>query len=220
MADSVEALLEELARGSDGALDRLVPLVYEQLRALAHAQRRRLHPDQPLDTTELVHETYLKLGKGRLPARDAGHLLALLARLMRQVLVDAARHRAAMKRGGAEPPDLFDEQLYAAQSGLFGADRADEVLAVEAALGKLRDLDERLVQVVECRFYSGLTEEETGAALGLSARTVHRDWLRARAWLRRELARASASTQESEQGTAAGEAGQGELDHRRGERRR
>jgi RNA polymerase sigma factor (TIGR02999 family) len=130
-----------------------------------------------------VHETYLKLRGARVPARDAGHLMGILARAMRQVLVDAARQRVAAKRGGehaAEP--LADD---------FGIDppRAEELLDVEHALARLGRLDERLVRVVECRFFVGLTEEETGAALGRSARTVHRDWLRARAWLRRELGR-------------------------------
>jgi RNA polymerase sigma factor (TIGR02999 family) len=198
MPEAVEALLEELARGANGAVERLVPLLYQELRRIARSQRRRLRPGQPLDTTELVHETYLKLGKGRLPARDEGHLLALLARAMRQVLVDAARHQGARKRGGAVAPDPLDEGLCVSQP------RADDVLDVEAALAKLRQLDERLVQVVECRFFSGLTEEEAGVALGVSTRTVHRDWLRARAWLRRELGRDATHPAE-----AAGEGSEG-----------
>jgi RNA polymerase sigma factor (TIGR02999 family) len=173
----VTRLLRDVHQGAPGALERLVPLVYQDLRRLAQRQLGRDFGERTLNATALVHESYLKLGGGALAARDRAHFLAIAARAMRQVLVDRARDRKAAKRGGGswERVTLTD----AAWPGEFDP---DGVLALEEALGRL---DPRQRQVVECRFFGGMEEQEIAAALGVSERTVHRDWLKARAWLYR-----------------------------------
>jgi RNA polymerase sigma factor (TIGR02999 family) len=174
----VTRLLERLRAGDAEALDRVLPLVYEELRAMAHRQLAKGRPGQTLDTTALVHEAYLKL----VGARGAGwndrrHFLAVAATAMRQIVVDHARRRNAQKRGGGVEPSLLDE-------GRLGLDgRATEILALDQALGRLSQLDERLTRLVELRFFAGLTVEETADALETSERTVKRDWQKARALL-------------------------------------
>lgn len=183
--DPSQALVTALTacRESDPeALDRLATLLYPELRRIARAQLRRLRPGQTLSTTGLVHETYLKLAGGS-DFVDRSHFLAASARAMRHILVNAARRKHAGKRGGGRPDEMFDDELVAAER-----QHLEEVIGVAEALDGLRDIDERLCSVVECRFYAGMTEEETGTALGVSSRTVRRDWLRARAWLKSRLA--------------------------------
>jgi RNA polymerase sigma factor (TIGR02999 family) len=182
VATDITELLHAHGRGEAGAFDRLVPLVYQDLRRLARAQLRRLRVGETLDTTGLVHEAYLKLvDQSRASWKDRGHFLAVSALAMRQVLVDYARQRRRAKRGGPFAREPLRED---AAATLVDAGR---ILEIDLALQKLAGVDERLVRVFECRFFGGLTEQETAEALGLSLRTAQRDWLKARAWLRAEL---------------------------------
>ncbi|HEY7634592.1 MAG TPA: ECF-type sigma factor [Gemmatimonadales bacterium] len=170
-------LLRAAHQGEPAALDRLIPLVYQDLRRLAGRQLGFEHGDCTLNATALVHEAYLKLGEGAMMAQDRAHFLAIAARTMRQVLVDHARDRKAAKRGGGVwmRTTLTD--------GAWAKDfDADGMLALDEALAQL---EPRQRQVVECRFFGGMEEQEIAAALGVSERTVHRDWVKARAWLHR-----------------------------------
>jgi RNA polymerase sigma factor (TIGR02999 family) len=174
----VTRLLERLREGDAEALDRVLPLVYEELRAIAHRQLARGRPGQTLDTTALVHEAYLKLVDAKGGGwNDRRHFFAVAATAMRQIVVDRARRRNALKRGGGAEPSLLDESR-------LGMDtRATEILALDQALGRLSRLDERLTRLVELRFFAGLTVEETAGVLDISERTVKRDWQKARALL-------------------------------------
>ncbi len=175
----VTQLLEAARHGENGALDRIVPLVYDELRQLAARQLRRERAGHTLHATALVHEAYVKLaGGGAVEAVDRGHFMAIAARAMRQVLVDHARRRNAEKRGGGW------EQTTLSDGDAPLEFQPDELLALDQAL---EELDERQRQVVECRFFAGMEEEEIAVALGVSARTVRRDWVKARAWLYRSL---------------------------------
>ena len=177
----VTVLLEQAHAGDTSALDRLFPLVYDELRALARA-RRRGGAAETLNTTALVHEAYEKMaGGGRTPTNRL-HFFRVASRVMRSVLVDYARAQRTARRGG----DLTRAPLAAVPDP--GALRVDEVLAVDDALGRLEALDERQARVVECRYFVGLTVDETAGLLDVSPSTVHRDWAAARAWLARELA--------------------------------
>lgn len=181
----VTLLLRALREGETGAFDRLVPMVYDELRRIAHGHLRRQRPGGTLDTTGLVHEAYLKLAEQTaLDVRDRGHFLAISARAMRQVLIDFARARTAGKRGGPRAQRVtLEDDLAAVES------QAERLLDVDRALERLRAHSERLARVVECRYFAGFSEEETAEALGVSLRTAQREWLRARAWLQRELGR-------------------------------
>ena len=176
-------LLTELRQGRREAMDRLFALVYEELRWMAH---RRLGPDSPdptLGTTALVHEAYLKLvDQTRAGWKDRAHFFAVGAIAMRQILVDHARQRRAAKRGGGRR--LISLEEFSPDRVLPTAeDQADALLDLHDALTQLSELDERLTRVVECRFFAGLTEEETAHALGVTARTVRRDWIKAKGLL-------------------------------------
>lgn len=180
-ADITELLLD--ARdGDEAAFDRLWPLVYDELKRVAEAQLRSERAGHTLYATGLVHEAYLKLAEGTQPEwRSRAQFYAIAARAMRQILVDYARARAAQKRGG----DWEQTTLLGRHVGFdvaFG-----ELLALDDALDRLGALDERLREVVELRFFGGMTEQEVADALGLSKRTVQRDWVKARAWLYSEL---------------------------------
>ena len=178
----VTRLLDAVAGGDREALDRLLPLVYAELRGLAKRQLRRERQDHTLHPTALVHEAYLRLLEH--PPAAAGsrsHFLALAARVMRQVLVDHARRRGTAKRGG----DWVRTGLTGDEP--MGAPRMAEVLALDAALDELDRRSPRLREVVECRFFAGMSEEEIAEALGVSTRTVERDWVKARAWLYQQL---------------------------------
>jgi RNA polymerase sigma factor (TIGR02999 family) len=179
-AGEVTLLLRSMGAGDDGAAARLVPLVYDQLRALAVGQLRREAVGHTLTPTALVHEAYLKLAPGQaLEPRDRAHLLAIASRAMRQVLVDHARaHHARKREGGWMRATLSD--------GIAGPDEVDatELLALDEAL---ESLDPRQRQVVECRVFGGMEETEIARALGVSERTVRRDWVKARAWLIHEM---------------------------------
>lgn len=161
------------------SLDELVPLVFGQLQALAHRQLARDPNNVTLQTTALVHEAYLKLvDDHRVTSRGRAYFFAAAARAMRQVLLDAARRRRSVKRGGGLPLTTLGDE----QGG--GVDAfASEILDLEEALEALGRRSVRQMQVVECRYFGGMTVEETAAALGVSERTVKGDWAFARAWL-------------------------------------
>ena len=173
----VTRLLQAAYQGEADALERLLPLVYDDLRRLARRQLGYEYAERTLNPTALVHESYLKLGRSAMAARDRAHFLAIAARAMRQVLVDQARDRKAAKRGGGEW-----ERTTLTDGAWAGEFDPDGVLALNEALDKL---DPRQRQVVEGRFFGGMEEHEIAAALGVSERTVHRDWIKARAWLYR-----------------------------------
>jgi RNA polymerase sigma factor (TIGR02999 family) len=164
-------------------MDRLLTLVYDELRAVARRQLRRWRPGQTLNTTALVHEAYLRLvDQAGASWQDRAHFLSVAGVAMRHILVDAARRRAAKKRGGEELRVPLDE-VEPGRSGPDANSQAVEILALDAALTSLAARNERLSRLVELRFFAGLTEEETAQTLGTSERTVRRDWLKARAFL-------------------------------------
>ena len=171
-------LLVSISQGDRYALNRLIPLVYTELRALAHRQLARIRPGDTLQTTALVHEAYFKLlGTARPEWHDRRHFFAVASRAMRQISVDYARRQTAQKRGGDAPPLTLDEQR------LPVADRAPELVLLDQALTELESLSERPARVVELRFFGGLSVEETAAVLDVSERTVKREWQKARAFL-------------------------------------
>jgi len=176
-----DELIDGLRRGDKGALDALFTLVYERLCTAAHRQLR----DQAggtLNTTALVHETYVKLARtAGIQAADRKHFFRVAAQAMRQILVDRARANLAQKRGGGRVPMDVD------QAGLSIGARAAELLALDRALSALAILDPRLARVVELRFFAGLSVEETGEALEIGSRTVKRDWQKARMFLNRAI---------------------------------
>ncbi|MEM1270929.1 MAG: sigma-70 family RNA polymerase sigma factor [Bacteroidota bacterium] len=175
----VTALLGELQGGRDEAMGELVPLVYDELYAIARRQLRGQRPGQTLNATALVHEAYVKMVGGQGGWADRSHFLAVAAVAMRQVLINYAHRKKAQKRGGGQAIATFDESVMGASA------RADELIALDEALTELAKLDERQARVVELRFFGGLTHDEVAAVLGLSEPTVRRDWRAARAWLAR-----------------------------------
>jgi RNA polymerase sigma factor (TIGR02999 family) len=180
--EEITRLLVAHRDGDRTALDRLLPIVYRDLQQIARRQLKSGRPGATLDTTSLVHEAYLKLaGSDGAAWEHRGHFFAVSSMAMRQIIVDYARHSRAEKRGGDRPIDRLDDVEIAVEA------QADALVELDEALGRLGELDARLPRVVECRFFTGLTAEETAEALGVSLRTVERDWLRARAWLRHEL---------------------------------
>jgi RNA polymerase sigma factor (TIGR02999 family) len=176
-----EDISEILAQWRDGGADaaqRLMPFVYDELRRMAHRQRGRGRGDDTLTTTALVHEAYLKLvSRSSADWRDRAHFFAVAAIAMRQILVDHARERQAQKRGGERRQVELDE------NALMVENQAQELLELDEALTELAGIDGRLAQVVVCRFFGGLTEEATAEALGVTTRTVRRDWVKAKALL-------------------------------------
>ncbi|MBW8878525.1 MAG: sigma-70 family RNA polymerase sigma factor [Acidobacteria bacterium] len=178
----VTQILTAARQGDAGARDRLMTLIYGELRAVAHRQLRRWRPGQTLATTALVHEAYLKLvDQAGASWQDRAHFLSVAGIAMRHILVDAARRRAAKKRGGEGLRIPLDE--LPGRQEPDADSRAVEILALDAALTSLAARNERLSRLVELRFFAGLTEEETAQTLGTSERTVRRDWRKARAFL-------------------------------------
>lgn len=179
---NVSELLRELSEGKPGALDRLIPVVYDELRRIAHGQLHGERSGHTLSTTALVHETYLRLVKiEQVQWRDRAHFFAIAARVMRRVLIDYARARQRDKRGGAPVQVPLSETL----DGLV--QQPEDLLVLEDALACLEARSERQCRVVECRCFAGMSVEETAVALDASPATVKRDWAFARAWLNREL---------------------------------
>jgi RNA polymerase sigma factor (TIGR02999 family) len=184
----VTDVLAELRIGVPGAMDRLIALVYGDLSRIAHRQLRLEAAGHTLSTTALVHEAYLRLvDQTRAKWSDRVQFFAVAAHVMRRVLVDHARRHRAIRRGGAGAHPVALEALDAAAGGL-ATDRADVLVALDAALDRLAVLEPRQASVVECRFFGGLSTEETAEALGVTTRTVERDWVKARGWLYQTLA--------------------------------
>jgi RNA polymerase sigma factor (TIGR02999 family) len=183
----ITRLLQELSRGNAGAEEELIPLVYDDLRRIAARYMRREGHEHTLQATALVHEAYLRLAKpNRSGWQNRAHFFAVAARVMRRILVDAARARLSEKRGGGATP-IAD--LLVAEPSL--PVDAEQMLALNAALDRLAQIDQRQCRMVELRFFAGMTVEETAEALNISSRTVKREWQMAKAWLYGELTRAA-----------------------------
>ncbi|MEZ4426021.1 MAG: ECF-type sigma factor [Gemmatimonadota bacterium] len=175
--EAVTQLLRRAHAGDDGAFDQLFDVVYDELKRLAQAVRRS-GGSETINTTALVHEAYVKLTPSKqLSWADRSHFFGVAARAMRQVLIAAAEKKSAKKRGGGQAPVEFDEQLHG------GLVQPDQLLDLDRALATLEAANPRQARVVECRFFAGLSVEETAEALGVSEPTVKRDWRFARAWL-------------------------------------
>ena len=178
----VTQLLKAWGHGDEGALGRLIPLVQQELHRLAHRYMSREKPNQTLQTTALVNEVYLRLiDVAQVNWQDRAHFFAIAARMMRRILTDRARARNYQKRGGAALHVSFDEALAVSQ------EKDAEIVAVDEALSALAAMDPRKSQVVELRFFGGLSVEETAELLKVSPETVKRDWRFAKAWLHRAL---------------------------------
>ena len=179
----VTRLLLAWRQGDEAAPERLMPLVYDELRRLAHRYMKGERDGHTLQTTALVHEAYLRLVDSKqLQLQDRNHFFAVSARLMRRVLVDLARARRSQKRGGGERPVTLNEQI-----GPASVERIEDMIAMDEALQALESVDSRKSRVIELRFFGGLTEKETAEVLDVSLDTVQRDWKLAKVWLLREL---------------------------------
>jgi RNA polymerase sigma factor (TIGR02999 family) len=179
----VTELLEAWQLGDGAARERLLPLVYDELRRVARARLRQERPNHTLQPTALVHEAYLRLiGPGEATPRNRAQLFGVAARLMREILVDHARRKAAGKRGGSAMTVGLNDAMAAPEVAIV------DILALDEALSELDARDSRLCQVVELKFFTGLTIDEAAAALQVSPATVERDWTVARAWLHQRLA--------------------------------
>jgi len=174
--------LANVRKGEEGAYNDLYPLVYKKLRHLAQNQLNREYSNHTFCKTELVHEVYEKMvDEKNLDYRDRAHFYAIATRSMRQILIDYARKKKASKRGGANSKIDIDIQ------NLQADEHAEQILALDDLLIKLKELDERMCQVVEYRFFGGLSIEDTSDILNISVATVSRDWVKARAWLYQQL---------------------------------
>jgi RNA polymerase sigma factor (TIGR02999 family) len=181
MSEQITDLLLQVRGGDPGASDRLYSAVYDELRRIAHRQLLGERPGHTLGTTGLVHETYVKLvDLARVEWKDRGHFFRIASGAMRRILVDYARRHRTARRGGGIPVAFLDDNVAAAERG-------ELLIALDDALERLSAVSERLSHVVECRFFGGLTEDETAEALEVTTRTVQRDWAKARAWLYLEL---------------------------------
>jgi RNA polymerase sigma-70 factor, ECF subfamily len=180
--DDVTLLLSQLSEGDQSVIPRLIPVVYDELRHLAASHMRYERPDHTLRTTALVHEAYIRLVEQRqVNWKSRAHFFGIAAQLMRRILVDHARNHLRKKRGGEQQKLSLDE------AATVSLGRSAEVVAVDEALGRLAKLDPRQNQIVELRFFGGLSTEETAEVLGVSARTVEREWSLAKAWLYMEF---------------------------------
>ncbi len=180
---SVTELLVKAREGDSSALANVFPLIYDELRRLAKQQLQHEPDGHTLSPTALVHEAYIRLiDYSRMEWNGRSHFLAVAATAMRRILVDHARSHRSAKRGGA----LKRVPIESVELGT--EERADLLIAVDEALVRLKDVDPRQAQVVECRFFGGMTEDETAEALGIGVRTAKRDWAKAKVWLHREMA--------------------------------
>lgn len=181
-SDDLAEILAAHRRGDPDALERMTALVYDDLRRMAHHQLLAARPGETLNTTALVHEAYLRLAApSEVSVNDRVHFIALAARVMRQVIVDYARRKAAAKRGSGKRPVPLDAIQLGEES------QPEVMLSLDQALTRLTELNDRLTRVFECRYFVGMSDQETAEALGLSVRTVQRDWRKSKAWLRAEL---------------------------------
>ena len=197
MPERITALLVAHRHGRPDAFDKLVSLVYPELRRVARRQLRPWRPGLTLDSGAVVHEAYLKLvDQTKVEWQDRSHFFAIAARVMRHVIVDYARTRHTQKRGGGTVAITDREVAVQAQ--------AEELIWLNEVLERLEAESPRMLQVVECRFFAGYSETETAEALDVSARTVERDWLRARVWLKRAMAGMPGS--EAAEGRTGGQA--------------
>ena len=186
--ETVARLLEEMGSGDGQALDQLFAILYDELKDLAGRHRRRWRGNHTLNTTALVHEAYLKLvGQTRIAVDNRAHFRALGARVMRQILCDYARDRSTRKRGGPVQTLHLDELWTLPDPAQFSEAHSDNLVALDEALQRLERINPRQARVVECRFFGGMTVEETATAIGSSTRTVKRDSAMAQAWLHRAL---------------------------------
>jgi RNA polymerase sigma factor (TIGR02999 family) len=187
--DAANRLLKAIEGGDRSALDELYSLVYSELRVLAHRQRRRWDASGMLNTTALVHEAYLKLVKQReVHLETRAHFFALAATAIRHIVSNYARDRQAKKRGrGLRPVSLSDLGSRTDGALHVSDEHADRLVAIDEALNRLERVSPRQRGIVECRFFGGMSIEETAAAIGISPRTVKRDWVLAQAWLQREM---------------------------------
>src|SRR5436853_5726921 len=182
--ENVTDLLQQWQDGDREALDRLLPLVYDELRRQAARYLRRERQGHTLQTTALIHEAYLRLmDQHRVAWQNRAHFYGIAAQLMRRILVDHARRRQAGKRGGSDIKVQLEENVAAAP------DRDVNLVALDEALTRLAEIDPQQSRIVELRYFSGLSVEETAAVIGVSPRTVTRDWNIAKAWLRQEISR-------------------------------
>lgn len=185
MSEDLTGWLHRIEGGDPAAWEQVARAIYDDLRRIAHQRLRAEREHHTLGTTALVHEAFLRLAQQRgLGAGGRAQFLAAASNTMRRVLVDYARARNRIKRGGGSVPLPLD-----AVEAILSEAAADEILALEDALGRLAQAEPRAARVVECRFFAGLTVEEIAEQLQLSEKTVRRDWTLARAWLRREVAR-------------------------------
>ena len=182
-ATAVTELLAKARSGDSSALANVFPLIYDELRRLAQLQLQREPDGHTLSPTALVHEAYMRLiDYSRMEWAGRAHFMAVASTAMRRILVDHARGHRSMKRGGALRRVSIDSVELGTE------DRAELLIAIDDALGRLKDVDARQAQVVECRFFGGMTEEETAEALGIGLRTAKRDWAKAKSWLHKEIA--------------------------------
>lgn len=180
--EEVTRLLVDWGNGDVGALEQLTPLVYQELRRLAHQHMNRERPDHTLQTSALINEAYLRFTQQRnMHWQNRAQFFAIASRLMRRVLIDYARARNYQKRGDGATRVSLSDVAYVSE------DRAEELLALDEALNSLESFDKRKSQVVELRFFGGMSVEETAVALDVSPNTVKRDWSTAKAWLYRNI---------------------------------
>jgi RNA polymerase sigma factor (TIGR02999 family) len=183
-AQNVTEMLRDWRNGDQEALEQLIPVVYDELHRQAARYLRREHPGHTLQTTALIHEAYLRLIKQQnIEWQNRAHFYAIAARLMRQILVDHARRRQATKRGGSDIKVPLEEAM------VISPGENVDLVALDEALTRLAAIDPQQSRIVELRYFSGLSVEETAEVLGVSSRTVNRDWNVAKAWLRQQIAR-------------------------------
>lgn len=178
--DEVTVLLRGMASGEPDAANRLLAIVYDELRQMARRQRRQAGRT-PLGTQSLVHEAFIKLVDQTVQWSSRAQFFAIASKAMRSILIDNARHYLRLKREGGRARVELEEGLLVSEA------RSEELIALDTALERLQRADPRLAALVECRFFGGLTEDETAEVLGVTARTIRRDWIKAKGWLHQEL---------------------------------
>lgn len=181
--EEVTQLLHRLKSGENEVYEKLYPLIYDELKQLAYRHMKNQRPDHTLSKTELVHEAYLKMtDQSEINFSDKSHFLAISSRCMRQILIDHARKKHAEKRGGKNKDLTYIDELFSRQK-----QKSKELIDIDTALYELEKLNDRLVKIVEMRFFGEMTIEDTAEALDISKSTVKRDWAKARGWLYKEL---------------------------------